>query len=122
MLKDDVIKKALLHKQIYDSNSFSIEINTNKTIIVNLYRIMLHLLSNFVITYSLTKSETDMFLRKKLDDIIDIVTTEVEIVLLQFANIYKEETTNIIELHNKDECFIVLAVQNEVNKKLKKIM
>ena len=65
-------------------------------------------------------SEEEMFdfMMKNFEAIIDIVRTELEIVLLHFCNIYEDELNEKVQLHNKDECFIILAVQNKVSKKL----
>ena len=70
----------------------------------------------------MTEKEILDFIMKNFEAIIDIVRTEVEIVLLNFCNIYEEELAEEVQLHNKDECLIVLALQNKVNEKLKKLM
>lgn len=70
----------------------------------------------------MNEEEQYNFITKNLSTIVDVVTTEVEIALLVFSNLYEEEIADAVELHCRDECWLVLLIQDKVNKKLEKIM
>lgn len=116
----DIIKKALLLNNVSEKDIVSISVYTI-TFYLNLFRMLVLLLYHFAINTKMSEEEMFDFIMKNFEVIIDIVRTEVEIVLLHFCNIYEEELDEKVQLYNKDECFIVLAVQNKVSKKLEKL-
>lgn len=117
----NIIKEALLLNNMIEDDIAVIQVN-KISFNVHLFRILVLLLYNFVLQTKMTEKEILDFIMKNFEAIIDIVRTEVEIVLLNFCNIYEEELAEEVQLHNKDECLIVLALQNKVNEKLKKLM
>lgn len=117
----NIIKEALLLNNMIEDDIAVIQVN-KIFFNVHLFRILVLLLYNFVLQTKMTEKEILDFIMKNFEAIIDIVRTEVEIVLLNFCNIYEEELAEEVQLHNKDECLIVLALQNKVNEKLKKLM
>ena len=117
----NIIKEALLLNNMIEDDIAVIQVN-KIFFNVHLFRILVLLLYNFVLQTKMIEKEILDFIMKNFEAIIDIVRTEVEIVLLNFCNIYEEELAEEVQLHNKDECLIVLALQNKVNEKLKKLM
>lgn len=117
----NIIKEALLLNNMIEDDIAVIQVN-KISFNVHLFRILVLLLYNFVLQTKIPEQEIFNYVMKNFEPVSYIVITEVEIVLLHFYNIYNEELDEEVELHNKDECYIVLAIQNEVNKKLKKIM
>ena len=117
----DITKKALLLNNVCEKDIVAISVYTI-TFYLHLFRMLVLLLYHFAINTRMSEEEMFDFMMKNFEAIIDIVRTEVEIVLLHFCNIYEEELAEEVQLHNKDECFIVLAVEDKVSKKLKKLM
>ena len=117
----DIIKKALLLNNVSEKDIVSISVYTI-TFYLQLFRMLVLLLYHFAINTKMSEEEIFDFMMKNFEAIIDIVRTEVEIALLHFCNIYEVELDENVQLHNKDECFIILAVQNKVSKKLEKLM
>lgn len=116
----DITKKALLLNNVSEKDIVAISVYTI-TFYLQLFRMLVLLLYHFAIQNRLSEEDMVEFIMKNFEAIIDIVRTEVEIVLLHFCNIYEEELDEKVQLYNKDECFIVLAVQNKVSKKLEKL-
>lgn len=116
----DIIKKALLLNNVSEKDIVAISVYTI-TFYLHLFRMLVLLLYHFAINTKMSEEEMFDFMMKNFEAIIDIVRTEVEIVLLHFCNIYEDELNEKVQLHNKDECFIILAVQNKVSKKLEKL-
>lgn len=116
----DIIKKALLLNNVSEKDIVAIPIYTI-TFYLHLFRMLVLLLYHFAINTKMSEEEMFDFMMKNFEAIIDIVRTELEIVLLHFCNIYEVELDEKVQLHNKDECFIILAVQNKVSKKLEKL-
>ena len=117
----DIIKKALLLNNVCENDIVTIPIYTI-TFCLHIFKILVLLLYHFAIQNKMSEEDMFDFMMKNYEATIEIVRTEVEIVLLNFCNIYEEELAEEVQLHNKDECFIILAVQNKVSKKLEKLM
>lgn len=117
----NIIKEALLLNNMIEDDIAVIQVN-KISFNVHLFRILVLLLYNFVLQTKIPEQEIFNYVMKNFEPVSYIVITEVEIVLLHFYNIYNDEFEGIVELHNKDECFIVLAVQDKVNNKLRKLM
>lgn len=116
----DITKKALLLNNVCENEIVAIPVYTI-TFYLHLFRMLVLLLCNFAVQNRMSAEEMFNLIMKNFEVIIDIVRTEVEIILLNFCNIYEEELVEEVQLHNKDECFIVLAVQDKVSKNLKKL-
>lgn len=116
----DITKKALLLNNVSEKDIVAIPIYTI-TFYLHLFRMLVLLLYHFAINTKMSEEEIFDFMMKNFEAIIDIVRAELEIVLLHFCNIYEVELDEKVQLHNKDECFIMLAVQDKVSKKLEKL-
>lgn len=117
----DITKKALLLNNVSEKDIVAISVYTI-TFYLHLFRMLVLLLYHFAIQNRMSEEEMFDFIMKNFEAIVDIVRTELEIVLLHFCNIYEVELDEKVQLYNKDECFIILAVQDKVNNKLKNIM
>lgn len=113
------IQKALLLNKIKENDT--VVIKTDKVIIfsLNLLKMLTLLILNFATQMQMTAGDVYNFIMNNFDEILDIITIELEVTLFDFINLY-EELEDVIELHNKDECMLVLIMQDKVNKKLKK--
>lgn len=116
----DITKKALLLNNVSEKDNIAIQVYTI-TFYLHIFNMLVLLLYHFAINTKMSEEEMFDFMMKNFEAIIDIVRTELEIVLLHFCNIYEDELNEKVQLHNKDECFIILAVQNKVSKKLEKL-
>lgn len=116
----DITKKALLLNNVSEKDNIAIQVYTI-TFYLHIFNMLVLLLYHFGIKNKMSEEEMFDFMMKNFEAIIDIVRTELEIVLLHFCNIYEDELNEKVQLHNKDECFIILAVQNKVSKKLEKL-
>lgn len=114
------IQKALLLNKIKENDT--VVIKTDKVIIfsLNLLKMLTLLILNFATQMQMTNDDVHNFIMNNIDEILDTVITELEIVLFDFANLCDEEFEDVIELHCRDECFLILAMKDKVNKKLKK--
>lgn len=121
MSKRDLIKKALRLNDVNENDIVSVKTDKTTTFSIHLLRILVLLLFNFALQPEMTANELYDFILKNFNTIIDIVITELEIALHNFTILYKDEVTEIVELHNKDECLLTLIIQDKVNKKLKKL-
>lgn len=121
MSKIDVIEKALILNNVCEDDLVVIKAGTT-TFSICFFRMLVLLFYNFAFRNNMLADELFDFVMNNFTAIVDIVTTEIEITLLHFCNVYDEELEEKIQLHNKDECWIVLAIQDKVNNKLKKIM
>lgn len=121
MSKFDVIKKALLLNNVCEDDLVVVKTDTT-TFSIYFFRMLVLLFYNFAFQNNVLTDELFDFVMKNFTAIVDIVTTEIEITLLHFCNICDEKLEEKIQLNNKDECLILLAIQEKVNNKLKKIM
>lgn len=121
MSKIDIIKKALTQNNVLDKDIVAIKTDTTTTFSIHLFKMLVLLLLDFVLQTEMTDSEMYNFIMQNFNEILDIVITELEIALHNFTILYDAELTDIVELHNKDECLLMLAIQDKVNKKLKKL-
>ena len=114
----DVIKKALLLNNMCESDVAVV--TAKRQYIIHIFGIVVLLLYNYFLFEGIKQEERYKFIMKNFNTIVDIVITEIEVLLLAFDNLYEEEITDIVELHNKDECLLAVAIQNKVNRKLMK--
>ena len=121
MSKKDVIKKALLQSNVLENDIVVIKIDTTTTFSIHLLRMLVLLLIRFAMQTEMTASEIYNFIMQNFNAILDIVTTELEIALHNFTILYDTELADIVELHNTDECWLILTIQDKVTKKLKNI-
>lgn len=112
------IQKALLLNNVNENDTVVIE--TDKTVVfsLNFVQMLTLLILNFAAQMQMTADDVYDFITNNFDEIQEVVITELEVTLFTFTNLYEEEPEDIVELHNKDECLLSLAVQNNVNKKL----
>ena len=121
LYKEDIIKKALCHIQIFENSNFEVSVNSNTNISVNLFNIVLILISNFAIAQLMTDSEIKRLFRIKGDSIKEVIKTHIEIRLLQFANTYLScNKSEMIEFDEINMTLLALAIQDNVNKEIKK--
>lgn len=116
-----IIKKALIQNNVLDKDIVVIKTDTTTTFSIHLFKMLVLLLLDFVLQTEMTDSEMYNFIMQNFNEILDIVITELEIALHNFTILYDAELTDIVELHNKDECLLMQAIQDKVNKKLKKL-
>ncbi len=121
MFLKNIIRKALRLNNVYEDDIVEVQVNTI-SFNLHIFEMVVLLLYNFSLQHKMFEEEMNDFFMKNFEAIFDIVITEIKIALLHFYNIYNDEFEGIVELHNKDECFIVLAVQDKVNNKLRKLM
>lgn len=121
MSNRDMIEKALKLNNVCEDDIVVIKTDTTTIFSIYLLRILVLLLLNFFLNEKMSEDEQIDFIMKNFNTILDIVITELEIELHNFTILYEDELTDIVELHNKDECLLVLVIQDKVNKKLKNI-
>lgn len=119
-MSKDIIKKALIQKNVLENDIVVIKTDTTTTFSIHLLRILVLLLFNFAMQTEMTTDDMYNFIMQNFSTILDVVITELEIALHNFTILYDAERTDIVELHCRDECLLVLVVQDKVNKKLKK--
>lgn len=122
MLKTNIIEKALLQNNVSENGMLLIKTDTTITFSINLLRMLVLLLFNFFLKEMAEEDKQYEFIMTNFETILDIVTTELEIALHNFITLYTGELEEIVELHNKDECLLVIAIQDKVNKKLEKLI
>jgi hypothetical protein len=122
MLKKNIIEKALIQNDVFENDILVIKTDTIITFSIHLLRILVLLLFNFFLEERFKEEKQLDFIMTNFTSILDIVTTELEIALHNFSILYREELTDIVELHCRDECLLVLVIQEKVNKKLKEII
>lgn len=116
----DVIKKALLLNNMCENDVTVVE-TEKRQYIIHIFEIVVLLLCNFFLLEKENEEEKCNFIMKNFNTVVDLVMTEIEVNLLAFDNLYEQEITDIVELHNKDECLLVVAIQDKVNKKIKNL-
>lgn len=117
----DVTKKALLLNDMCNQDVAVITTDKHHYIIYILEMVVL-LLYNFSLSNKMSAVEIFNFVMSNFEIILDIILVEIQQSILQFDSIYEEEQqTDAIELHNKDECLLVVAIQEKVNKNLERI-
>ena len=119
MSNKDIIKKALLLNNVC-KNDITVVKTENHHYIVHIFEMLVLLLFNFFLANEIKQEEQYKFIMKNFKSIVDIVITEIEILLLAFDNLYEEKLTDVVEFHNKDECLLIVAIQNKINRKLMK--
>ncbi len=117
----DKIEKALRLNNVCDERIVTIATDRTVNFSIHLFKLLVFLLCNFFLVHKMTEEEQYQFIMKNLNVIFDIVTTELEMELHNFTILYDEELADVVELHNKDECWLVLIIQGKVNKKLEDI-
>ena len=122
MLNTNIIEKALLQNNVSENGMLLIKTDTTITFSINLLRMLVLLLFNFFLKERAEEDKQYEFIMTNFTTILDIVTTELEIELHNFVNIYNIQIKEKIELHNKDECMLVLLVQEKVSKKLQDLI
>ena len=121
MLKKYIIKKALTQNNVDENDIVVIKTDRTSTFSIHLFRLLMLLLLNFAMQTEMTASEIYNFIMQSFEAILDIATTELEIALHNFTILYDRKLTNIVELYSKDECLLVLIMQDKINMKLKNI-
>ena len=121
MLKTNIIEKVLLQNNVSENGMLVIKTDTTITFSINLLRMLVLLLFNFFLKERAEEDKQYEFIMTNFTPILDIVTTELEIALHNFTTLYNGELEEVVELHNKDECLLVIEIQEKVNKKLKKL-
>lgn len=121
MVKKDTIKKAIVKNGIEENEI--LEVETDKTIKfwLHLQKILTVLLCNFFLTMEVEEEQQVDFIKCNFSKILDIVITEIKIVLHNLIFVCDEEFADEVELNNKDETLLILAVQNQVNIKLENL-
>lgn len=122
MLKKDTIKKELVKNEIEENEI--LEVETDKTIkfCLNLQKILIVLLCNFFLMVEVEEEQQQIdFIKHNFREIRDIVITEIKIVLHNLIFICDEELADEVELNNKDETLLLLAIQEQANSKLKNL-
>lgn len=120
-MQKNIIEKALRFNNVLDDDIVIVKTDGTVNYSIHLLKLLVFLLYNFLLSEEISENELYDFIMQNFSTILDIVITELEIALHNFTILYKDEVTDIVELHNKDECLLVLAVQDKVNKKLKNI-
>lgn len=121
MSKKDMIRKALLLKNVCEDDIVVVETDTT-TFHIHLFNMLVLLLYNFVLQNNMSTADVFDFIMQNFNEILDTTITELEIALLHFCNMYEDDGAEEVELHNKDECWLVVAIQNKLNTKLEKII
>lgn len=116
-----IIEKALLLKCVSKEKEVVIEISSTTVFTLHLFKMMVLLLYNFFLLNKNEEPKVMEFITRNYNRIIDIIVTEIKIALHNFVLLNDENLNEEIELHNKDETFLVLAIQNDINVKLKEI-
>lgn len=123
MRRKKIIEKALLQNNVSEKNIVVIKIDTTTMFEIHLLRMLVLLLFNFFLKEGLGEDKQYDFIMTNFTSILDIVATELEIALYNLVNIYNIQIIEErIELHNKDECMLVLIIQEKVNKKLENLI
>ena len=121
MSKKDMIRKALLLNNVCEDDIVVVKTDTT-TFHIHLFNMLVLLLYNFSLQKKMSPENIFHFIMKNFNEILDTTITEIEIALLHFSSMYDEDGAEEIELHNKDECLLVVAMQNKFNIKLEKII
>lgn len=121
MFLKNIIRKALRLNNVYEDDIVEVQVNTI-SFNLHIFEMVVLLLYNFSLQYKKFEEEMNDFFMKNFEAIFDIVITEIKIALLHFYNMYDDELEDIVELHNKDECFLVVVIQEKVNKKIENLM
>lgn len=120
MLTKNIIEKALIQNGVCEKDILVIKTDTTITFSIHLLRILVLLLFNFFLQEGLKEDKQYEFIMTNFISILDIVTTELEIALHNFTILNDTELADIVELHCRDECLLVVAIQDKVNNKLEK--
>lgn len=122
MSKKDIIEKALLQNSELEDDNVVIKADITTTFSMHLFRMLVPLIFNFSMQMKMTDDEIYNFIIQNFTTILDVVITELEIALFAFVNMCEREITDIVELHNKDECLLLIAIKDKVNQKLENIV
>ena len=122
MLNTNIIEKALRLNNVCENDVILIKTDTTIAFSIHLLSLLVLLLFNFFLKERAEEDKQYEFIMTNFTPILDIVTTELKIALHNFSILYREELTDIVELHCRDECLLVLVIQEKVNKKLKEII
>lgn len=119
MMQKQKIEKALIHNGVKKDNIVVVKTDITITFSIQLLRLLVLLLCNFFLLEKVSEEHQIDFINNNITKILDIVQTELRIALHNFVYIYNEELAKEIELHNKDETWLFLTIQEKVNKELK---
>ncbi len=122
MLNTNIIEKALRLNNVCENDVILIKTDTTIAFSIHLLSLLVLLLYNFFLKERVEEDKQFNFIMTNLTSILDIVTTELKIALHNFITLYTGELEEIVELHNKDECLLVIAIQDKVYKKLEKLI
>lgn len=122
MLEKDIIRKALRLNNVCENDVILIKTDTTIAFSIHLLSLLVLLLYNFFLKEGVEEDKQFELIMTNFTEILDIVTTELEVALHNFVNIYNIQIKEKIELHNKDECMLVLLVQEKVSKKLQDLI
>lgn len=116
-----VVEKALLLNNAEEINKVVIKTDVTTIFTLHLLKMLVLLLCQFSLAFHIKEDSMYNFIMQNFKQILDIVTTEIEIALHNFVELYDEQLGNEIELHNKDETMLVLIIQDKVIKRLERI-
>ena len=119
MLEKDIIRKALRLNNVCENDVILIKTDTTIAFSIHLLSLLVLLLYNFFLKEGVEEDKQFELIMTNFTEILDIVTTELEVALHNFTILNDTELADIVELHCRDECLLVVAIQDKVNKKFK---
>lgn len=120
-MSKNIIEKALTQNNVLENEIVDIKTDTTTIFSIHLFKMLVLLLLNFSLQMQIEANDMYNFIMQKFNTIFDIVITQIEIELHNFVVLYDVKLTDIVELHCRDECILIDAMQEKVNNNLKKI-
>lgn len=114
------ITKALLENKVDKNDKVFVTTDTNALIGINLFDVMLFLLSNFALYHSMTGIQVYNFVMQNFDNIFDDVNTQIQLALFYLSTDFKNKEQEEIELSDETEALFQIYLQTNVFKELEK--
>ena len=111
---DELITKALLENRVNKNDKVFVTTDTNALIGINLFDVMLFVLSNFALYQSMNSNQIYNFVMQNFKDIFEEFNTQIQMALFYISIDINNKEPEEIELNDETEALFQIYLQSKV--------
>lgn len=108
------ITKALLENKVNENDKVFVTTDTNALIGINLFDVMLFVLSNFALYQSMNSNQIYNFVMQNFKDIFEEFNTQIQMALFYISIDINNKEPEEIELNDETEALFQIYLQSKV--------
>lgn len=110
----ETIKKALLMNNVDEQDKIFVYNDTNTLIGINLFDVMLFVLSNFALYQSMNSNQIYNFVMQNFKNIFDEFNTQIQMALFYIGIDINKKEPEEIELNDETEALFQIYLQSKI--------